>query len=128
MFQSLEILHTAGAMARHAAKRQALIAENVANADTPGYRARNIPDFVDVWDPDPAAGMRATRSTHLNGIMAQTLPDARVADDPESAPNGNSVSLEIEMVKAAGAKRQHDQALAIYRSATTMLRASLGRR
>jgi flagellar basal-body rod protein FlgB len=43
------------------------------------------------------------------------------------SPNGNSVSLETEMVKAVEVKRQHDQALAIYKSSMNVLRASIGR-
>jgi flagellar basal-body rod protein FlgB len=44
------------------------------------------------------------------------------------SPNGNGVSLEQEMVKSVDARRQHDQALAIYKSALTIMRSTLGRR
>jgi flagellar basal-body rod protein FlgB len=45
-----------------------------------------------------------------------------------ASPNGNSVSLEAEMVKAVDVKQQHDMALSIYRSVSEIIRASLGRR
>ena len=45
MFQNLDVFRTAMAMARHAGQAQALSAQNIANADTPGYRARDLPDF-----------------------------------------------------------------------------------
>jgi flagellar basal-body rod protein FlgB len=44
------------------------------------------------------------------------------------SPNGNSVSLETEMVKAADTQREHDLALAVYGKSLDILRASLGRR
>ena len=44
------------------------------------------------------------------------------------APNGNSVSIEQEMVKAASARQDHEMALAIYRTTSDILRASLGRK
>ena len=44
-----------------------------------------------------------------------------------AAPNGNSVSLEAEMVKAVEVRQQHEMALAIYRSSSNVVRASLGR-
>ena len=47
MFQSLDILRMAQAYATHAATRQQAIAQNVANADTPGYRARDAIPFSD---------------------------------------------------------------------------------
>jgi flagellar basal-body rod protein FlgB len=43
------------------------------------------------------------------------------------APNGNSVSLESEMVKAAEVRQQHDMALSIYRSTSDILKLALGR-
>ena len=41
----IDILSLASALAAHANVRQEVIAENVAHADTPGYRARDIADF-----------------------------------------------------------------------------------
>lgn len=128
MFQSLDLFTTAGAMARHAGRRQAVVAGNIANADTPGYRSRGIPDFADVMDPAANGAMRATRARHLNGAQPGTLPRARIAETTEREPNGNSVSVETELMKGVAARRQHDQALAIYRAGLSLLRASLGRR
>jgi flagellar basal-body rod protein FlgB len=48
MFDRLEIFSLASAQARHAAARQAVVAQNIANSDTPGYRARDIGDFADM--------------------------------------------------------------------------------
>ncbi len=128
MFEKLQIFQTADAMARHAATRQAVISQNVANADTPGYRARDMADFASVWNPNKSGAMRATRASHLNGAMPQQMPGARPVATTDTAPNGNTVSLEEEMVKAARTKGQHSRALAVYRSGLSVLRASLGRR
>ena len=124
MFQNLDVFRTAMAMARHAGTQQAYSAQNIANADTPGYRARALPEFQDTLR-DSMMGQRATREKHLNGSNGRDI-DIRERRDMLD-PNGNSVSLEEEMVNAAGAKRQHDRALAIYRSNLSILRASLGR-
>ncbi|MEL6464881.1 MAG: FlgB family protein [Pseudomonadota bacterium] len=129
MFQNLAVFETAHAMAMHAGQRQAVISQNVANADTPGYAARDIPAFTDVYAP--AAGnafsQRATRGAHLHGAMMANFPATIQEDKSFAAPDGNSVSLETEMLRATDAKRQHDRSLAIYRSALTILRSSLGR-
>ena len=42
----INVLSLASALAAHASARQQVIAENVAHADTPGYRARDIADFA----------------------------------------------------------------------------------
>jgi flagellar basal-body rod protein FlgB len=44
------------------------------------------------------------------------------------SPNGNTVSLETEMVRAVEVKQQHDMALAVYRTVSDIVRTSLGRR
>lgn len=126
MFGKLEIITMAQAMAAHAGDRMGLIARNVANADTPGYRALDLPDFLAVYAAGPATALRATRPGHLNG---QAGGDAWAVQDAgaEAAPNGNAVSLEGEMVKAALTRQEQDMALAIYRHASGVLRASLGR-
>lgn len=121
----VEVLSMARAMAAHAAARQGVIAGNVANADTPGYRARHLPSFAEVWDSRGQA-LRSTRAGHLaaSGQVAMRP----LADTASLSPNGNSVSLEAEMVAAADARQAHDFALAIHRSLSGAVRTTLGRR
>ena len=108
--------------------RQQLLASNIANADTPGYKARDVADFSTVWKAGQNGGaMRATRAGHL-GSAAQTMTPEIISSHGASSPNGNSVSLESEMVKAVEVRQQHDMALAIYRNTSDIIRASLGKR
>jgi flagellar basal-body rod protein FlgB len=127
MTESLELMQMAQAAARHAAARHAEAARNVANADTPGYRARDLPAFGDVYDTSPQAPMRTTRAGHLSGggAMAPASPRAVAADD--AAPNGNTVSLETEMLRAVDAERAHSRAITVYGKTIDILRASMGR-
>ncbi|PIV74094.1 MAG: flagellar biosynthesis protein FlgB [Rhodobacteraceae bacterium CG17_big_fil_post_rev_8_21_14_2_50_65_11] len=115
MFNNLEIFGLAQARARHAAARQEAVARNVANADTPGYRARDVIAFEEAFQ---SAGPR--EGGHR--LSLRTID----AGGPES-PNGNTVSLETEMVRAIEAERDHSRALNVYRSAMNVLRTSLGR-
>lgn len=127
MFEKLQLTAMAQSMASHAGARMGLIAQNVANADTPGFKALDLSSFAEAYraaDPD---GLRQSRPGHLGGNVAETLFLPRRTVGAES-PNGNSVSLEEEMVKAAGARQDHEMALAIYRSTSDIIRASLGRK
>lgn len=126
MFQGLNVFKAAHAMATHAGHRQALVSQNIANADTPGYKAQDIHPFAEVFDSDAASGMRASRAGHLNAPDAGGNPATFDADSPTD-PNGNSVSIELEMMKGVEVKREHDRALAIYKSSLSILRTSLGR-
>ena len=118
MFDRLEIFMLANAQARHAAARQAVVAQNIANADTPGYRTRDITEFSDVLRsmqrrPDRAGGLLPIRTFEVN---------------TPTSPNGNNVSLEREMLRGVEADRAHSRALRVYGSAMEILRTSLGRR
>ena len=124
MFESLDVFRMSSAMARHAAARQAVVASNLANADTPGFKARALPDFAAVWD-EGAAPMRATRPGHI--APQDTLSARPALRETEASPNGNTVSIEDEMLAAIEAQREHSRALAIWRHATGLLRTSLGR-
>ncbi|MCC7320138.1 MAG: FlgB family protein [Rubellimicrobium sp.] len=126
MFDSLDVFRLSGAMAAHAARQQALVATNVAHADSPGYRAQRLDDFSTMLRSGTAPALRSTRPGHMapeGGITGARAHDA----DGQAAPNGNTVSLENEMFAAADAAREHSRALAIYRHGLTVLRLSLGR-
>lgn len=111
-------------LAAYSADRTSLIARNVANADTPGYRARDLPKFADQMDRAPA--MRVTRPGHIRpeGAMGNLRPMERGG---EMSPNGNDVSLENEMMEAASARQTHEMAISVYSSVRSMMSSALGR-
>ncbi len=123
MFEELELTRMANALASHAGARMGLIAQNIANADTPGYKAMELPDFAEVWQG--GEGMKATRPGHLTDAATGTPLARQSAGDP--SPDGNTVSLEGQMVAATDARQSHDMALAVYSNTSDILRASLGR-
>ncbi len=127
MFTTLDVFKTAHAMARHAGQRQALVAENMANADTPGFRPRDLVPFGEMVRSGPdAMTPKATRPGHLFGTPGDDA--LRLADIRGSTgANGNGVTIEAEMLRAVEVKRQHDRAIAIYKSGLTVLRTALGR-
>lgn len=124
MLENLTLLNLASEMARHATRRHRIIAENVANADTPGYRARDVKDFQATLKESFTA--RATRPGHMqaeaDAVEAQTY-----VLDVAASPNGNSVSLEDQAVRAVEAQGEHALALAVYSKAVAILRLGLGR-
>ena len=126
MYQTLDVFQTASAMARHAGRRQTLVAQNIANADTPGYQARHIAAFSETYAKDPAQTMRATRPGHMGtGPPGTTARPEPGTDEP--APNGNAVTLEQEMLNAVEVAREHRRAVTVYRSAMDIIRMSIGR-
>jgi len=127
MLETLNLSRMAGALADHAASRMDQVARNVAQADTPGYKAMDLPDFAQVYDAGFAGRMRATRPGHITSAHTAAQAIAQPAAG-EAQPNGNTVSLEREMVKSVSVRQEHDMALAVYSHARDILRASLGRK
>ncbi len=117
MFEPLAINGMAHALAAHASARQGVIAANVAHADTPGYRARDVEPFMETF-----------RRLQSEPPHTQARPEL-LPVDPGTAlsPNGNSVSLDREMMKAVEARHQFDMALTITQSVGGIIRSTLGR-
>ncbi|SIO49900.1 flagellar basal-body rod protein FlgB [Rhodovulum sp. ES.010] len=128
MFDKLEIFRMAQGLATHAGARQTVIARNVANADTPGYRARDIADFTETYrQSDDSMALRTTRAGHIAAADSGSRSAEVVSGHGVGEPNGNTVSLEEEMLKAAEVKSKHNLALAVYKSSLNVLRTSIGR-
>ena len=124
MIQNMTIFQLASGLASHASERQALTAQNIANADTPGYRARDMVAFEDSFAAESALGMRGTRSGHFSSRSETVFASPFGVE----SPNGNAVSLEAEMIRSADIRQQHDMAIGIYQKSLQILRTSMGRK
>ena len=123
MFEKLGLTRMAQTLAAHAGSRVEVVARNIANADTPGFRAQDIPAFESIYD-DANFTLRKTRRGHL---VSDGLLSTSQANGSGMAPNGNDVSLDQQMMKAIEARQSHEMALAVYRSTAAIIRTSLGR-
>ncbi|MCB1508402.1 MAG: flagellar basal body rod protein FlgB [Hyphomicrobiaceae bacterium] len=114
--------------------RQAVLAENVANADTPGYRARDIArvDHEARMRPPQAGAVTpmVTNAGHIGarGIDRNGGQDVRRVSTFETTPEGNSVSLEEEMMKVSANQLDFQTAATVYQRSIGLLRTAIGRR
>lgn len=130
MFTNLKIFNDATAMARHAASRQSVVSANIANANTPGYKAKDIKSFKDVISQDQPApfGMKVTRPQHIQSVHEAQFLKPEVDDAALEGPDGNTVTVEQQILKSIDAERQHSRAVTIYETSLGILRASIGNR
>jgi flagellar basal-body rod protein FlgB len=126
----INTLSLASALAAHAAARQQVIAENVAQSDTPGYKARDIADFASIVDdPVGAFAARMTRPGHIAfGADARGFDAREQTALGAETPNGNTVSLEDQMMRAAEVRQEHEMAIGVYSKSLEILRATVSRR
>lgn len=82
----------------HARDRQGVLSSNVANVDTPGYRAQDLdePSF----DAAMSRALATTRGAHFaHGGDGTSGASVTTADDQAPREDGNTVSLERQMAK-----------------------------
>jgi len=111
--------------------RQDVLSQNVANADTPGYAARDVKpmDFSDILKGETrqAPGLIVTDPRHIAIAPSNAQTFANIASpDTQSNPTGNTVSLEEEMIKVADTQGQYTAAANLYSKAMGMLRTAIG--
>jgi flagellar basal-body rod protein FlgB len=112
-------------------ERQRLLAENVAHADTPFFKPRDLkePEFGRPQASASAVGLVRTNAAHIAG--AGLTPPKFRADRPggfETRPAGNAVSLEDEMLKVAANQMDYQQASTLYAKSLGLVRTALGKR
>ena len=111
-------------------ERQRLLAENVANADTPQFKARDLEQpALDRMQPG-GLGLARTSRAHFAGPSGTA--DAQFQHDRrggfEVRPGGNAVNLEDEMLKVASNQMDFQAATALYTRGLGLLKTALGKR
>jgi flagellar basal-body rod protein FlgB len=120
------------------ADRQKLVAQNVANADTPGYQPRDLKAYSfqaslmnqTAGEPyrggtvAPTSGVRmmATSTAHQGPSNAPSAWRATTGADSETTLDGNSVTLEDQMLKMTDARMNYDAAVTFYQKSLSLLR------
>lgn len=105
--------------------RQATLAENVANAATPNFRAH---DLAPLDLSSPASAPARTDPRHMTLASVDPTGKSRSADGFERTPDGNTVVLEEQMMKAAQNQMDHQMVASLYNKSLGLIRTALGRR
>jgi flagellar basal-body rod protein FlgB len=115
-------------------QREVVLGQNLANADTPQYRPRDLrpAEFARLAESLPGAAgrlaMTRTDPAHLGpGEQVRIGLASRPAESVyETAPNGNAVVLEEQMAKASQTALDYQLTSNLYRKYLGMLRTALG--
>ncbi|HEV7456384.1 MAG TPA: flagellar basal body protein [Roseococcus sp.] len=106
--------------------RQRLLAANIANADTPGYRARDAVPFSEILARRVARpAMAATDARHL--MPAGGANRGLVSAVSERTPNGNAVSIDEQAIRIAENDQSHAMTMGLHRKYLALFRTALGR-
>ncbi len=118
-------------------ERQRVIAQNIANSETPGFKAREVapPDFAALLGAQGGGvssiaqpsvkitdGMAA-----LGAIQPRSAPIVLDKDITETKPDGNNVTLEDQLLKMGEIQADFATMTNLYRKQLSMLKTALGR-
>lgn len=113
-------------------QRQTLLAQNVANAETPGYVGLDLTPFSFAERMNNMSMAQVTTSvtspTHMS--VSSSTSDGFGSERPEGfsvTPQGNSVSLEDEMIKVTANQMDYQAVTTLYTRSLRLIRTALGR-
>ena len=110
-------------------ERQKILADNVANSDTPNFRPRDLvePKF-DAFGPTvPGVSLMRTAASHQAGAES-TSTFARTEGGFQIRPAGNAVNLEDEMMKVANNQMDFQAATGLYTKSLGLIKLAVGRK
>jgi flagellar basal-body rod protein FlgB len=132
MLGDLPLLSAIKSRMQYHQTRQKLLAENVANSDSPGYKPRDMKPFDIVMaaqraDITGSSGPVRTNAGHIGGGSSEGAGSRR-SNVFETTPSGNSVNLEDEMMKMSQNNADYQMATTLYGKSLSYLRLALGKR
>lgn len=112
-------------------QRQNLIAQNIAQADTPGYVPKDLVGdaFVrELRNTNVALRTAKTEGGHIPGTLenGSKAPARETRKQYEAAPSGNAVIIEEQLVKMAQTQMDHATVTNLYNKYMGMFRTALG--
>jgi flagellar basal-body rod protein FlgB len=115
-------------------QRQRVLAQNIANADTPNFQARDLapPEFGEPDRPAPASmsniALVRTEQGHIAGL-AETGSgfQSKTSGNYDVHPTGNAVNLEEEMMKVAANQMDYQAVSALYARSLNLFKTALGK-
>lgn len=113
-------------------RRQEVLAQNVANADTPNYKPNDLKpmDFKKYLNGTPTRiPLTTTSPKHFTGTRDSVSPFVSVENRTpyETSPDGNAVILEEQMAKVGETQLQYSLTTELYRKHLSMIRMALGK-
>ncbi|CCQ74109.1 flagellar basal body rod protein FlgB [Magnetospira sp. QH-2] len=113
-----------------AASRQSLLSQNIANADTPEYRPKDLKpmEFEDmVRNKLQITPVQQTNSNHMQGTLGSSRYRAEEQQPYETSPDGNQVLLEEQMMKMGQNQFTQKMSSQLYRKHLMMIKTAAGK-
>jgi len=105
-------------------QRQATLAGNIANANTPGYAARYVQDFASLLTQS-RAGQAVTHPAHISTVSDMPAASVETAVPDYATHSGNTVDVEHELLNASEIRSGYALNVSVVKTFNRMLQAGL---
>ncbi len=133
--ENISLFQAMNAKMNYLTERQKVISQNIANADTPNYVSQDLAkaDFSKILSNVDKNKMHvsldSSNPNHLAAPNQSPNPKAGINKAPyEVKPDGNSVTIEEQMVKSNDVQMNYALMINLYRDSADMIKTSLGRK
>jgi flagellar basal-body rod protein FlgB len=117
-------------------QRQGVVAQNIAQANTPNYKPKDIISFDEVLQKTQFSNnqgksgfqLATTNPKHVSGLVGSGLFKTSKLDDKyEVKPSGNAVNIEQQMSQMSDTTSQYQMMTGLYKKTMSLLKTALGR-
>jgi flagellar basal-body rod protein FlgB len=107
-------------------QRQEVLAQNVANASTPGWVPRDLPSFAASLEAASGTALAQTEPSHLAGTADDIFAGDTLRQNAR-APDGNAVAIDQQLAQVADSQTAQELVTSIYKTYLGMFSTALGR-
>jgi len=119
---------------KHLAERQRVIAQNIANSETPGFKSQEVeaPDFSSLLETQGVPHVRRPQVQVSSGMVALGVPPTSAgrivadSDISETKPDGNNVTLEDQLLRMGQTQTDFTTMTNLYRKQMALIQAAIG--
>jgi len=115
---------------RYMGERQKVLSQNIANANTPGYKIKDVKmDFDKLLARESSSiGVKTTHPNHIGPRRSASSAGFKVVEvqSSEVTPTGNNVVIEDELMKMQRNSLDYRMTTELYRKMTGLIKTALG--
>lgn len=131
--ENIALFKALGAKMQYLGQRQRLISQNIANADTPGYKPKDLKPvnfgsaLKDAQSANKGVIMASTNPAHMGpGSSSQNVKSEKMKKVYEVAPAGNAVVMEEQLVNSGQVQTDYNLMTSLYQKNVRMIKIALG--
>lgn len=107
-------------------RRQEVLAQNIANLDTPHFQAKDLPSFAQALTTVTGPALAQTEPGHLAGTLDTGTGGLLTPRPVATGPDGNAVSLDQQLTQVANTATDQQLASTLYKKYLGLFSLALG--